>query len=64
MFEQRTDFAKAQVVVTARDRVALLLDEDSPFLELAPFAGYENPDSTPAASLVTGIGLVKYTKPY
>ncbi|OAL34336.1 hypothetical protein AYO20_06389 [Fonsecaea nubica] len=42
----------------ARERVALLLDEDSPFLELQPFAGYENPDSSPAASLITGIGLI------
>lgn len=42
----------------ARNRVALLLDEDSPFLELCSFAGHDNPDSTTAASLVTGIGLV------
>lgn len=42
----------------ARNRVALLLDENSPFLELCSFAGYENEDSTTAASLVTGIGLV------
>lgn len=42
----------------ARNRVALLLDEDSPFLELCPFTGYDNEDSTTAASLVTGIGLV------
>jgi acetyl-CoA carboxylase carboxyltransferase component len=46
--------------MTARQRVSLLLDEDSPFLEIQPFAGYENPDSTPAASMITGIGLVKY----
>jgi acetyl-CoA carboxylase carboxyltransferase component len=42
----------------ARNRVALLLDEDSPFLELCSFAGYDNEESTTAASLVTGIGLV------
>jgi acetyl-CoA carboxylase carboxyltransferase component len=42
----------------ARNRVAILLDEDSPFLEICPFAGYQNEDSTTAASLVTGIGLV------
>ncbi|CAK7220395.1 hypothetical protein SCUCBS95973_004139 [Sporothrix curviconia] len=41
-----------------RDRIALLLDSDSPFLELCPFAGYGNPDSTPAANLIAGIGLV------
>ncbi|KAJ4252784.1 hypothetical protein NW762_010690 [Fusarium torreyae] len=42
---------------TARDRVALLLDHDSPFLELAQFAGY-GLDSTPCASLIAGIGKV------
>ncbi|KAJ2892307.1 hypothetical protein MKZ38_010010 [Zalerion maritima] len=38
--------------------VSLILDEQSPFLELGAFAGHDNPDSTPSASLVTGIGLV------
>ena len=42
----------------ARNRVSLLLDENSPFLELCAFTGYDNEDSTTAASLVTGIGLV------
>ena len=42
----------------ARDRVSLLLDEQSPFLELCAFAGYGNELSSPAASLVTGIGLI------
>ncbi|KAK5062665.1 hypothetical protein LTR84_004738 [Exophiala bonariae] len=41
----------------ARDRVALLLDPDSPFLELAQFAGH-GLDSTPCASIVAGIGLI------
>jgi acetyl-CoA carboxylase carboxyltransferase component len=42
----------------ARDRIALLLDPDSPFLELCPFAGFGIDDSSPCASLVTGIGSV------
>lgn len=42
----------------ARDRIALLLDPDSPFLELAQFAGH-GLDSTPCASIVAGIGLIK-----
>ncbi|KAJ5683495.1 hypothetical protein N7462_006660 [Penicillium macrosclerotiorum] len=41
-----------------RDRVALSLDQDSPFLELGAFAGFENPDSTPCANLIAGIGNV------
>lgn len=41
-----------------RDRVALLLDQDSPFLELGAFAGYQNEDSTPCANLISGIGTV------
>lgn len=43
----------------ARDRIALLLDSDSPFLELCPFAGHGLPDSTPAANMITGIGVVR-----
>ena len=43
---------------TARDRIALLLDQDSPFLELGAFAGFENKDSTPCANLISGIGNV------
>lgn len=42
----------------ARDRVALLLDPDTPFLELCPFAGFGIEDSSPGASLVTGIGTI------
>ncbi|CEJ56597.1 Putative Carboxyl transferase [Penicillium brasilianum] len=41
-----------------RDRVALLLDQDSPFLELGAFAGFRNEDSTPCANLISGIGNV------
>ncbi|WP_418907826.1 carboxyl transferase domain-containing protein [Glutamicibacter endophyticus] len=42
-----------------RDRVQRLLDEDSPFLELAPLAAedmYEG--ASPAAGVIAGIGLV------
>ncbi|KAJ5103935.1 ClpP/crotonase [Penicillium argentinense] len=41
-----------------RDRISLLLDQDSPFLELCAFAGYENENSTPCANLVSGIGNI------
>ncbi|KAL7748905.1 hypothetical protein RI367_005819 [Sorochytrium milnesiophthora] len=45
----------------ARDRVELLLDEDSPFLELMPLAGWGQEDDgmTLGGSVVVGIGLVE-----
>ncbi|CAG8611234.1 2589_t:CDS:10 [Paraglomus brasilianum] len=42
----------------ARDRVELLLDEDSPFLELCPLAGWGRDRMTLGGSVVAGIGLV------
>ncbi len=43
-----------------RDRIALLLDRDSPFLELSPFAGFEvYQDDIPAAGIITGIGRIE-----
>jgi len=42
----------------ARDRVELLLDEDSPFLELMPLAGLGQEKMTLGGSVVCGIGLV------
>src|SRR5690242_4974335 len=42
----------------ARDRVELLLDEDSPFLELLPFVGYGEKENTVGGSIVAGIGLI------
>ncbi|KAI9307474.1 ClpP/crotonase-like domain-containing protein [Cunninghamella echinulata] len=44
--------------LTARERLELLLDEDSPFLELCPLAGYGQDDMTLGGSAVAGIGLV------
>jgi acetyl-CoA carboxylase carboxyltransferase component len=44
--------------ILARDRVEMTLDEDSPFLELMPLAGYGQEGMTVGASLVAGIGLV------
>lgn len=42
----------------ARDRLELLLDEDSPFLELLPLVGYGDKESAVGGSVVAGIGLV------
>ncbi|EXJ77043.1 hypothetical protein A1O3_10201 [Capronia epimyces CBS 606.96] len=49
---------QARGQLLARDRVSLLLDPDSPFLELCSFAGFGLKDSSPCASLVAGIGSV------
>ena len=44
--------------LTARERIELLLDADSPFLELMPLAGCERPDLNVGGTLVGGIGVV------
>lgn len=43
---------------SARERVNLLLDEDSPFMELCQLAGFGQEDMTLGGSVVGGIGLV------
>src|SRR5437879_8037505 len=43
----------------ARERIRLLLDPGSPFLELSAFAAYRMYDgAVPAAGIVTGIGRI------
>ncbi|MBC9732518.1 acyl-CoA carboxylase subunit beta [Nocardioides marmotae] len=44
--------------LTPRERIELLLDEGSAFLELSPLAGWGS-DFTVGASVVTGIGVVE-----
>ncbi|HUS21468.1 MAG TPA: carboxyl transferase domain-containing protein, partial [Aeromicrobium sp.] len=44
--------------LTPRERIELLIDEDTPFLELCPLAGWGT-DYTAGASLVGGIGVVE-----
>src|SRR5215831_3764798 len=44
----------------ARERIELLVDRDSPFLELAPVAAYGT-DFPVGASVVTGIGIIEST---
>src|SRR5258707_10365988 len=41
-----------------RDRVEMLLDEGSFFLEIAPLAGHGMENESPGAGVVGGIGLV------
>ena len=43
---------------SARERIELLLDENSPFLELLPFAGISGKNSEGGTTTVGGIGLV------
>jgi acetyl-CoA carboxylase carboxyltransferase component len=44
--------------LTARERIELLVDEDSPFLELSPLAAWGSAFAV-GASVVTGIGVVE-----
>jgi 3-methylcrotonyl-CoA carboxylase beta subunit len=50
---------KSRGKLTARERIARLLDPGSPFLEVAPFAAHEvYGEDVPAAGVVAGIGRV------
>src|SRR5262249_58871142 len=44
-----------------RERIALLLDPDSPFLEISPLAGYQT-NYTVGGGMVLGIGVVEGTE--
>ncbi|UWE13883.1 acyl-CoA carboxylase subunit beta [Actinacidiphila bryophytorum] len=55
------DRHRARGKLPARERIELLLDPDTPFLELSPLAGWGS-DYTTGASLVTGIGVVEGTE--
>ncbi len=56
--EKYVDRHHARGKLTARERIELLLDPGSAFLELSPLAGWGS-DFTVGASLVTGIGVVE-----
>ncbi len=45
-------------MMLARDRVELLLDDDSPFLEICALAGHNMDGATTGASYVCGVGIV------
>jgi acetyl-CoA carboxylase carboxyltransferase component len=49
---------RARGKLTARERVELLIDPDSPFLELSPLAGWGT-EFPVGASLVSGIGVIE-----
>jgi acetyl-CoA carboxylase carboxyltransferase component len=56
--EKYLDRHHARGKLTARERIELLLDPGSAFLELSPLAGWGS-DFTVGASVVTGIGVVE-----
>ncbi len=57
--EKHLEAAKKQGKFTARERIELLLDQDSPFLELMPLAGLKVKDSVAVGGTsVGGIGFV------
>jgi acetyl-CoA carboxylase carboxyltransferase component len=60
--QKKIDKEHEQGKMTARERVAYLIDKDSTFLEIGAFAGfemYEEQGGCPAAGVVVGIGQVR-----
>ncbi|KAK2701788.1 hypothetical protein QYM36_019571, partial [Artemia franciscana] len=53
---------KSKGKLLARERVALLTDPGSPFLELSQLAGYKlyGKEDVPAGGVITGIGRLPY----
>lgn len=52
---------KAKGKLTARERIALLTDDDTPFLEIGLFAAegmYEAEGGAPSAGVVAGVGII------
>ncbi|HRP39065.1 MAG TPA: carboxyl transferase domain-containing protein [Chitinophagales bacterium] len=56
--ERHIQKAKSEGKFSARERIELLLDENSPFMELLPFAGLSDKGSEGGTTTVGGIGLV------
>ncbi len=50
---------KSRDKLLARERINLLIDQNTPFLELSPLAAYDQYDNDfPSAGIVTGVGVV------
>jgi acyl-CoA carboxylase subunit beta len=56
--EKHTKRAKDKGKLLARERIEMLLDEGSPFLELLPMVGRGGDGFGPGGTMVAGIGLV------
>ena len=48
---------KARQKMPVRERIALVLDEDAPFLEISPLAGWRS-NVTVGSGFIVGIGVV------
>ncbi len=59
--EAATERLRSQGKLPIRERIALLVDPDSPFLELSPLAGYRT-DYAVGGGMVLGIGMVEGTE--
>ena len=58
--EEAIDKHRKRNKLLARERIQLLCDPDTPFLELSPLAAWDMYDNeAPSAGIVTGIGLVE-----
>jgi acyl-CoA carboxylase subunit beta len=57
----RMDRLRAQGKLPARERIALALDPDSPFLEISPLAAYGS-DYTIGGGMIIGIGVIAGTE--
>lgn len=57
--DKHTQRAKDKGKLLARERIEMLLDEGSPFLELLPLAGLGGDGFGPGGTMVAGIGLVE-----
>lgn len=57
--QKAIDRHKKRGKLTVRERLKLLFDDNTPFIELSPLAAWEMYDNAaPAAGMVTGIGVV------
>ncbi|MCF8231698.1 MAG: hypothetical protein K9J27_05855 [Bacteroidales bacterium] len=57
--DKAIDKHKSRGKLLARERIDLLTDRNTPFLELSPLAAYgQHDDEFPSAGIVTGIGVV------
>jgi len=57
--DKHIERARKRNKLLARERIELVLDEDSPFLELMPLAGLEGKGFGAGGTSVSGIGLVQ-----
>jgi len=57
--EKAKEIHKRRGKLLARERIDLLLDTNTPFLELSPLAAYNKYDNNfPSAGIITGLGII------